>query len=435
MLNRVFLYLLRKKGKTVTLFTLIFTISTFIISSVTLLHTTNVVSRFMRESIESTISIRNHGQIQIEDETDELIQLTRTQINEILEISGIESYNAFSTGIATSADIVFRRGLASGETDNMGRLLGNYHTSRLADFITGRLELIEGRHITSDDKFVILISDTLATENELNLGDVVTLEKTDIYLNEEGLVENLIFEGAPRIEVEIIGIFTTDDFGLTIAQPSLGFSSNQMFVDNALITALNIKESGFYEGVTLYITDPSELPRIVSEIRQLETLSWDDFFMHHNDGNYTRIASDIATVQNLLTILFVAITGISIGILTLMLVLRMKERVHEVGILLSVGISKYQIISGFMLEITIVSTLAFICASVVTILIIPTLNAFLLTDLITTNGLTYDQFTNISFFIVAGVYISVLFVILITALFSTLMTLRIKPKQILAKMS
>jgi len=58
MMNRAMLYLRRKKGKSFTLFILILLISSFVTTSLALMYTTNQVSRFMRESIDGRIEIR-----------------------------------------------------------------------------------------------------------------------------------------------------------------------------------------------------------------------------------------------------------------------------------------------------------------------------------------------------------------------------------------
>jgi len=58
MMNRAILYLTRKKGKSVILFILVFLISTFITTSLALMYATNQVSRFMRESVDARIEIR-----------------------------------------------------------------------------------------------------------------------------------------------------------------------------------------------------------------------------------------------------------------------------------------------------------------------------------------------------------------------------------------
>ena len=435
MLNRTFLYLTRKKGKTVTLLILIFLTSTFVTTSFALMNTTNEISRLMRESVNATITI---NQIRRQDpdgdfEIGEII--TQNNINDVIEIDGVASYNAISSGTATSDDIIFRRGLASGATDNMGRIRGVNDSSLMADFTSNQLTLIDGRHILPTDELVIMISQTLANENNLSVGDFVTLKPTDIELDDNGLVGNAIIANAPNVEVKIIGIFADDDIALTITQPSVGFASNQMIADHSLMMALELAVAGHYESVTFHITDPSNLPNIVSEARQIDNIEWDDFFMRHDDGDYLRIASDLSTIQNLLTILLIAIGVISIGILTLILILRMRERLHEVGILLSVGIPKFQIIGGFLLEITIIAMIAFVGSYLVAMLIVPTLNNILLADLITATDLYRNNIGTMSAMIHVIVYLVILLVVLTTAYLSTLLIIRIKPKQILAKMS
>ena len=305
----------------------------------------------------------------------------------------------------------------------------------LTDFSEHRLSLVEGRHIAHEDKNVVMISEILARENNLTIGDTVELRPAEMGINEAGEVENVLDDSGPGIEAMVIGIYAIEEIHLDVTHPAAGIVANQMFSDHSLMTSLGLAHRGQYEAVTFHVEDPSELPRIVSEIRQIENLDWDSFFMQHNDGDYMRISSDLLTVQNLLMVLLIAIGIVSITILTLILILRMRGRIHEVGILLSVGISKKQIWGGFLLEISIIAVLAFIVSYASSSLIVPTLNQGLLASLPALSDLEQHQFQSMSLVMYSLVYLLILPVILTTAYVSTRMTIRLKPKQILSKMS
>lgn len=440
MLNRTMLYLTRKKGKSFTLFILLFLISTFVTTSLALMYTTNEVSRVMRASIDARFEIwQLQGQPlgQEEDLEEEMGDpITRSNIDQMVAIAGISQYNAQSRGLVTSEELMFRRGLQSGETDNMGGIQGTSDSTLLSDFSGDRLTLAHGRHITAEDRHVVMISETLANENNLSIGDTITLQPGEMDENEAGLAETIVAENAPSIDVQVIGIYTDESMQTNSAfAPSAFIATNQMFSDHHLLTELGLAKVGEYEVVTFFVQDPSELPRIISEVRQLEEIDWDGFFMQHDDGDYMRIAGDLQTVQNLLLILLMAIGLVSAMILALILILRMRGRVHEVGILLSVGIGKKQIWGGFLLEISLLAIVAFVVSYVSSGLIVPTLNQRLLADLPSLVELGEQSFQSMPLGAYVLIYLLILLVILPAAFVSTQLTIRLKPKQILSKMS
>ena len=435
-MNRTFLYLTRKKGKSFTLFILIFLISTFVTTSLALMYTTDQVSRFMRESVEGRIEIRQlRGQEEELEDVSEM-PLTVANINQMMEISGIAKYNAFNRGAVTSSDLTFIQGIYSSESDHMGSIRGVNDSSLLSDFNYHRWSLALGRHITPEDKNVIMISETLAAENNLTLGDTVALRPAEMGLNEEGQVENTMDDHSLSVEAKIIGIFAEEEVQVNAAwQFTTGIVANQLVTDHGLMTSLGLANPGEYEEVTFRVQDPSELPRIVDEISQIEELDWERFLMQYDDGDYMRISGDLQTVQNLIWVLLIAIGIVSSIVLTLILILRMRGRLHEVGILLSVGIAKKQILGGFLQEIIIIAIPSFIMSYVSSTLMVPALNQDLLADLPVLADLGQQHFQTMSTAMYVFVYLLILLIVLLTAYISTLLTIRLKPKQILSKMS
>jgi ABC-type lipoprotein release transport system permease subunit len=402
--------------------------------SLALMDATNQVSRFMRESVDGRIEIRQLGEHQFGQEElsdDSESPITQDTIHQIMALSEVAVYNAHSRGLASSDSLTFSQGITSSASDNMGSIRGVNSSSLLSDFQDNRLSLIDGRHITAEDENVVMISETLARQNDLSIGNTIALRPAQMGINDEGKVIDLVNENNPTIAVKIIGIYSEEEvqvFGLT--QPSANITANQLFTDHKLMTSLGVAKVGEYEAVTFHVKDPDELPEVVQEIRQLEELDWDHLFMQHDDGDYMSISADLKTVQNLIFVILVTISIVSAIILTLILILRMRGRVHEVGILLSVGISKNQILGGFLLEIIIIALLSFITSYASTNLLIPTL----LANFPVITGIEHFQFQTISLARYGLVYFLTLLIILMAAYFSTLVTIRLQPKQILTTM-
>jgi len=390
----------------------------------------------MRESVGGRIEIGQQLRKEEDSGSGSELPLTQANINQMMTIPGIAQYNAHNSGLVSSSGLSFRKGVLSSESDNMGSIQGVSDSSLLTDFSDHRLSLVEGRHIAPDDKDVVMISQTLAEENNLTIGHTVALQPAESGINEAGRFENTMDDSGSSIEAKVIGIYAEEEVQLDAhLRPAAGIVTNQLFSDHGLMTSLGLANLGQYEAITFHVKDPSELPRIVDEIRQIEDIDWGSFLMQHNDGDYMKISGDLQTVQNLLMILLIAIGIVSTIILTLILILRMRGRIHEVGILLSVGIGKKQIWGGFLLEIFIIAMVSFIVSYASSSLIIPTLNQGLLAEIPDLSDLGQHQFQSMPLAMYSLVYLLILLVILLTAYVSTRMTIRLKPKQILSKMS
>ena len=309
-------------------------------------------------------------------------------------------------------------------------------TGLLSNFSNQTLTLDAGRHITTDDENVVIISETLALANELTIGDMIELAPAALGTDEAGRFVNTVNYSGSSTQAKVIGIFVQNEMRADESlQPTAGLVVNQLFSDHTLMTNLGLANPDEYEEATFYVENPADLPEIMGEIEQVEGLGEEIFLIQPNDFNYMRISGDLQTMQSLILILLIGIGLVSTIILVLILVLRMRGRIREVGILLSVGIRKSQIWGSFLLEIAMVALAAFMFSYATSSLIVPFLKQGILADLPVMYDLGQYGFQPMPLPIYSVVYLSILLVILLVAFISTLLTIRLKPKQILSKMS
>jgi len=430
MVNRAFLYLTRKKGKTFSLFLLLSLISIFVVTSLALTQTVNRVSLVMRESLGGQIELSRyrqlvlHGQEEVEESE---IFLTDDFLQEILEIPEIIQHNFRQN--STVSGLSFVEGFNSSGYDMIGSIQGMNESKWLPDFNNEALELIEGRHIVPDDEFVVIISETLALRNELEIGDMVKLSPAELGTNDEGQFINMMDEAdLLSVQATVIGVFAVHEFLNESLQPTVGLTVNQIFADVTIMQILGLANYGHYDEITLYADNPSHLPEIMERISEIGTLGGNDFFVQYNDFGYERISRELQAMQNLILILLIGIGLVSTIILSLILVLRMRGRVHEVGILLSVGIPKSRILGGFLLETSLLSLVSFILSHRISGFIAPIVKRGLLAEF----PEFYELESGVSLMMYIIIYLLILVVTLTTAFISTQLTIRLKPKQILS---
>lgn len=366
-MKRTLLYLYRKKGKTVILFLLILTKSTFILTCFSILYATEDVAKQMRTSVGAAFHLRvstgfyvdENGDMQID--TAELPVITDTPINEIMTLQEVKLYNARNSGYAKSNQISFFPGVGNTEDNNMGEVSANTYSALHPDFRGGNLELIQGRHITAKDQSAVLISEEIAGLNGLSVGDELLLVPAEIGM-EDGVFYNKLADGTASVTAKVAGIYRilvphSDTFN----QPTAGLLTNKIFSDHAFLTELGLAVIDQYTGgVSFFIGDPVVIDNIVTEVQQMDSIDWDSFFIYKEDFAFGKIADGLAMIQRLITILLTCVSIVSVAFLILILAIRIRGRMHEAGILLSIGIPKRQVVFQFIAEVMTVAVIGFI---------------------------------------------------------------------------
>jgi len=315
--------------------------------------------------------------------------------------------------------------------------------SQLTDvFLNEEYTLLAGRHIQQEDENKILISAELAAENSLEVGDVLTLTHAGLD-QQDGVYIDTIPEKTVFAEVEIVGIFQCDGAADSADSPTAGKATNHIYSDSHLLINLQEQQEGVFEGeIAFYIADPLELDTLLERVEAIDSIDWDNHILRENDFQYEQIAGQLQNLQNLAVALIALAATLGIVILMLILMVQIRGRIREAGIYLSVGKPKMEIIGQFGLEawgLLIVGFLsAFLlwlfCSGPVNGLLFGTLAQGTGTAALQTGGggVNYLQPNLLN----SGVLLAgELAAVLLTVLVASGAILRLKPKEILTKMS
>lgn len=330
-LKRAFLYGTRKKGKSLTLFLLFTLITIFVTISFSVLSATQAAATNLRETVGASFTLRGNPMEFSADETDFAIQfapISQQDIDLIAGSSEIKTYNAQQSATATASGFILPSGMPS------GTISANTSSVWNRNFTSGILTLAEGRHIAREDRCVALVSRELADENELQIGS------------------ELSFKG-PAAAVKIIGIYESD--------PSMEFDNDTIFTDHSTYWALTESAAGTYSGrVDFFVSDPARLETVMEQVKKDVPLQWEDYTLPVDTAEYDAIAYQLSTIGRLTTLLIVSAITVSIIVLFLILAMRIRGRVHEVGVLLAVGVARRHIIAQFLVETTAILLLTFL---------------------------------------------------------------------------
>ena len=354
-LKRAFLYTMRKKTKTLILFLVLVTISTFILTGLSIYKAVDDSALSLRQSVGGSIRLEldenNRKNWQYQQAAGGMLvdyvgaPITDEDIQKIMSIDGIKAYNGLGDGSVFAKDFSFISGFSFGAGSDYSRLPSVTDSEYFNFFTRKAFQLVEGRHIKEGDDHVVLISTAIAEKNALKLGDTITVQ----CCYDSG--------NYPDVSLTIIGIYAYEadnEFNTTSTD-----KRNRLIIDHKAMQEIMQRDVIQYDnGVDFYVDDPREMEKIASQIKALD-LDWDSFTLTMDNSAYEAVASPLTAMQNLIVWLIVGCVAVSVGILVLILSMWIKQRRYETGILLSVGISKSRIILQYTIEVLMIAVVAF----------------------------------------------------------------------------
>lgn len=449
--KRAGLYLLRKKGKAISIFLLIMVVSTFLISCFSLLTASEKLASDIRGALGAAFYLRASTGI-VSDENGEMtvmenhIRITDNEIKRIQNCGNIAYYNPVNYGYAKGEQLTFIHGEKHTEDNNMGAVTALRYSALETDFVDEVLALAAGRHITEADTNAVLISSEVAAVNGLSVGDKIVLSSSELGEADGEYIDVWSGERKETV-VTIVGIYDILEADANVTATA-GRQENRIYASIDVLTQLAASEPSVYTGeVGFYVTDPKTLDEIVSKVQQIEEIDWKTHFIRMNDFQYSKISDSLTSLGDLIKILSACVSIVSAAILTLILTLRIRGRIPEAGILLGAGIPKGEIIKQFLLEVLSAAAAAFLFSYAAGFGISHNLGNHLLADfqpnLINAaalqNGMndavSIDSYLTLGIGKTLLIYGCQLIVVVLSVLLSSASILKLKPREILTKMS
>ena len=365
--RRAALYLTRKKGKSMLLFLIFFLASALLLICFSILDGTGQAARNLRSNIGAAFYIRPYAQMTLVDgalSEGTTPVISQQSIAEVIDASQgqIKAFNTEHYGYAKSDQLHFLPGAGDSEASNMGRVTAVRDSGLTDVFLNEEYTLLAGRHIQPEDENKILISAELAAENSLEIGDVLTLTHAGLG-QRDGEYIDTIPEKTAFAQVEIVGIFQYSGATGSADTPTAGKAANHMYSDSHLLVHLQEQQEGIYAGeIAFYIADPLELDALLERVASIDSIDWENHILRKNDLQYEQIAGQLQNLQNLAAALIAIVSALSNAILVLILMMRIRGRIHEAGICLSVGKPKTEIIGQFALEACVLLCADFLLA-------------------------------------------------------------------------
>ena len=436
--KREFLYLTRKKGKNLLLGIVFLLISFSLLTGSAVYLGIRQVSEDLRSDIGASFNIRPYEQFDVNNgqvSSKGTPVMDEQSIRRVISIVGkeLKCYNTEHSGYVKGENLSFLAGTGHSEESNMGTVKAVRDSSLCQAFLDEEYELAEGKHIKSEDNGKILISKALAEQNNLAVGDKITLTHAKLG-SDNGVYTDLMKEKSAYETVEIKGIYDIKNASDNALNPTAKKAENLIFSDSQLLISLQEQEQGVYEGeISFFIADPLYLDKMVSEIKGIDSIAWNNHVINTNDFKYSKIAEQFQSMQKVVVALLAVAAVLGFLVLMLILTFRIRGRMQEAGILLAVGKSKQQIIGQFLIEAMILLWIGFLLAIIIFLPLADTLNS-LLFDFITQSTI-HKNYLQPDFLHFVILLILENLGVLLTVLVCSGVILSLKPKEILTKMS
>ena len=409
-IKRAWTAVARKRRRSLTIALIMTLIFTLLIGTLTVQQTMAQLKQSVERNIRAGFSIvskQPSGEVpmDIAQRVQRLdkIKAHNFQTETTVGLPGKQLVDTAGSGVQLDANV-------AGEA----KVTGATQSDLLSEF-TGRFyQLEQGRHLTERDKNVALIHKTFAEKNGIKPGDKLDITKD-----------------GRRVTVTVAGIFSGKGEKPAVLQSDM--AENHLITN--LTAAQQLAGSQQLTRATYFAEHPHQLKSLTNRAKNLPNIDWQTFSLTDNGVVFAGVLQNIAGMQNMLTIATIGAAAAGLAVLSLVLVFWVRGRLHEIGILLSIGTPRRQIIGQFVAELAIIalvsSVFALAIGSVASSQISTALTAQ--TDQSQRVEKTVVRAAPVSTYLQALAFGYV--VVLLSSIAATAPIMRQSPKQILAKLS
>ena len=430
MLKNSLLYIQRKKKKSI----IILCIQTTILFS---LYICLVINQFSQQVEGMIYRAANSSFILKSKNGQDLIDLK--VVKDIPQLDKIDRYNLEyeTTAHLKDADVfgVEQRVELSNldsEYKNLLKVYGVRSSHLTNDFTSEVFKIAKGRHIKKDDNNKIIIHEALAKQNHYKIGDTISIKQLTV---DSQPAKN----GSPKTSIEnkyeIVGIFSGKK-----QESYTGFSSdyseNMAFIDyNSSQKIAGIAPNNEkIKQATYFVNSPESMDKVISKVKKLG-IDWSNVEIEKNTKNFDSLSSTINSIKKIIQIITYSIIVGGCIVLSLILILWLRERIYEIGVLVSIGVGKKDIIGQFILELVFLSIPSFVIAMVIGHIAIGKIVSEMIVNGKLIGMLDKATMTSGNVLVAAQSYGLMIFIIVLSVFVTSGIFLLKKPKEILSKMS
>ena len=348
--KRAVLYITRKKKKSILMFFILFCIATAVLSGISIKKATSIARQNSSKETANTFEIQNNLA------TNFTGTMPESLVNKVSKVNGIKNYDASVQGIGLDfkqLQNVEPKNNTVQYTDKQYKNLFPVEAHKFTEydtkFMSKSFRLVEGRHLVEGDKNKVLVHKALAEKNNLKVGDRIIGTK-------DSLDYNASKDAPSEYDLEIVGIFesqNTDRMGSKLEIPE-----NLILSDMNTLNALYGYSKGNSQYTSAVFNTNKNVDDVISDVNKIQE-NWSLYNISKSDDTFLALSKSFDSLEKIVNMLLIGSIIVGIIVLSLVLAFWIQGRIHETGILLSIGVGKFKIISQYIIELLLISVLAF----------------------------------------------------------------------------
>lgn len=335
---RAFCYIRRKKMKSVLLLFLLLVINDMVLSTLGIREASLKLAKDLGKNAESKVTLECMDSRRLFEEGDVQVISDMDNINWMNRLSEWKtgSFDCVPvTGEEASEILFYIHGYDKLEND-----------SPFADKV-GRLE--EGSYPQEEREIVINLF--LAEHNGIRTGDRITFKTADM-TKQEAVVAGLFLTGMERSQTENVA--------------TVNRIENQIYGTTDFVNKLSGSNS--FRQLVVYVNDPEQV-NVTKEA--LEKRYDDKASVRTTDHTFQKLKRMIGQTERITMLIFMMTVVVGGSVTGLLLAMWMRSRKTEIAVLVSLGLSKGNILVQMLLEEGLLYTASFIVAGVMAKFMLP----------------------------------------------------------------
>ena len=337
MIKNAVAYVFRKRTRTMLVFLILTLILAVIYAGFSIMKTSEKMTSAINNANDFGVKIRSLKSETFNAESLESVG-KELGVEKIFQYEGVAEL--INGKVVTGEQVVMREDLP-GYLGNAVMLQAISNVGKDPLFRSEVFKVIEGKNTAREETGKVLVHEALAKKNQWKIGDKVNLK----VLGEE-----------KELELLIQGIFSGKKQEKYTGMSS-DFSENMMFIDYATMAQVFGKKK-LVTSLKILVADSEKLVSLKTELNK------EDYEMIEEENQFSGMVESLDMVKQMIFMMIMAVIGAGIVVLSLVLILWVRERMYEIGILLAIGRSKIKIVGQFILELVLVSLPAMILAAI-----------------------------------------------------------------------
>lgn len=363
-IKRAWLNVIRKKGRTLLLILIMSAILLFVFAGLLIQEAASKAVDNAKQSANATVTLsanRSNAFRQLREHKQQK-SLTFSSVNlktvrQIAKSGYVKNYNTLSStnGTAKSfkaikttttnqpAGPIGKKSKSSSSSSSLS-LDGVTSTALTSAFSEGTNKIVSGRGLTVNDQGTnhTVIEKQLAKQNDLTVGDQIKVKVS-----------------GKLVKLKIVGIYRASSASTSQTQPQMSDPANTLYLSSKFVGKLKGTPQKV-DSVSFTMTDPAKASSFIKQAKK--SINTTKFSLTTNDAVYQTMLTPLNNIKSFSQKIIWLVCIAGTAILTLLVILMVRERRYEAGVLLALGEKKGKVIWQFFTELFLVMLVSSVIA-------------------------------------------------------------------------